>query len=242
MAKNEPEKEPLSPDKKFEMLLEQLGSVLQKTSMTPDVIEGIMVRAGLQSAAGMQKALRPENERPPLMSVFNPAGDNDHPKRPLKRKTYLNGHPEHSNETSLYAEQLTQAEIDGYNDLGDAVKAHNGLLDARNGLYKAHLRNRDSELHVEVPVANLDTRMNLPPTLILLQHELRTGESMMDLNDLLSEVTRLRSEVARLGGGTSRGTVRVSEPPTITAPGGPLVADLQKALESTPTETLAGGH
>ena len=70
----------------------------------------------------------------------------------------------------------------------------------RGDLYRAELRNRNTELHLEVPVANLDTRSNLPPTLIMLCHELKTGESMMDLNALLAEVTRLRAEVERRGG------------------------------------------
>lgn len=234
------DKKELSADDKFERLLGQLVEGMKATSLSEDKLEAILVKSGLATAAGMQKAIRPENEQPPLISAFNPDGDRDHPKRPLNRKTYLNGHPEHNSDSSLQADMLMQAEIDAYNELGAMLE---GQADkrafSRGDLYRAELRNRNTELHIEVPVANLDTRSNLPPTLIMLCHELKTGESMMDLNALLAEVTRLRAELERRGGPAARPVHPLGAKPTM-APSGPLVSDLAQTLDATPVSALAG--
>lgn len=238
------EKDKRTADDKFDILADALAKFMdtaKSTSLSDDKLEAILNKVGLSTAAGMQKAMRPENEIPHLRSAFNPNGDNIEPKRPLARKTFLNGHPEHSSESSLQADMLVQAEIDAYNELGAMVEAQaDKRLYARNDLYRAELRNRNTELHVEVPVATLDTRQNLPPTLIMLCHELKTGESMMDLNDLLAEVMALRAQVEKLGGAKARPVKAIGSKPTITASGGPLVADLQSALDQTPTSALTG--
>lgn len=235
-------------DSRLNALLEKFAEIQMKvletaakSSLQPDQLEQILSRVGMESAKGMQKAIRPENEMPPLISAYNPHGDRDYPKRKLTRKTFLNYHPEHSND-ALVAEQLTQAEIDAYNRLGEACAAQGGHLEARNGLYKAELRLRGQELHVLVPVANLDTRANLPPTLLLLCHELQTGESMLDLNNLLEENSRLRMQIAAMkepAPSVSRSATS-SQFVTITAQAGPLVKDLEEALESTPASQLEG--
>lgn len=231
----------LTADEKFNVLLETFIAASKNSGLTEDKLEAILTKSGLAAAAGMQKAIRPENEQPPLISAFNPNGDRDNPKRKLNRKTYLNGHPEHNSDSSLAADMLMEQEIDAYNELGEMLEQQaDKRAFSRGDLYQAELRNRNTELHIEVPVANLDTRSNLPPTLIMLCHELKTGESMMDLNNLLAEVTRLRAEVERLGG-HSAGTIRaVGQKATLIPPTGTSVKDLEAALDATPTGTLAG--
>lgn len=229
MAKEEKAAE-MTPFEKAVLTLIEQG---QKNQMSPETLAGILDKVGVNVAHGMHKAVRPENEIHPHISAFSyPEGDIARPKPDLKRTVYFNFHKEKK-------EDLTPAEIEAYNSINDDCEA-------RGGQFTIQIRNRgrkEEELHLTVPVAHFDHRMNLPGSLLLLLHELKTGRGVDDMNELLAEVVRLREENARLSGGASAATTRTSTSMApVLAGGGPLVADLENALDNTSHAALTASR
>lgn len=230
MGKDEPKKQEQEMTA-FERAVVRLIEEGQKNQMSPDMLAGILEKVGVQSAHVMHKAVRPENEIHPHISAFSyPEGDIARPKPAMKRDVYFNFHKEDP-------EQLTPAEIEAYNAIDDDCEA-------RGGQYTIEIRGRGrkrEELHMTVPVAHFDHRMNLPGSLLLLLHELKTGRGLEDIDGLIAEVMRLREENASLRG-TPRTVTSTSMTPGPILGGGPLATDLEKALDSTAHAALAASR
>jgi hypothetical protein len=223
------DKKPESTDAeaRLEKLLTMFLEQGQKNQFTPEALGAILEKVGLSTAMGMQKAVRPENEVHPHISAFSyPEGDIKRPKPKLKRDTYYNFHKENE-------EQLTPAEIEAYNSIDQDYEARGGQFTA---IIKQRGRARE-ELHLSVPVRHIDMRMNLPPSLLLFVHELKTGQTVTDMQDILTEITELRARLIQYEPETS--PTRKTPSTSRLAGGGPLATDLEAALEATPTEALA---
>lgn len=219
-------KEPAT-ESRLESALLKFLEMGQQNALTPEMLREIVSTVGIQSAQVMHKAVRPENEIHPHISAYSyPEGDIARPKPKLARKVFLNFHEERE-------DQLTPHEIDAYNSFTDD-------REARNGNFKATIKQRGrktEELHITVPVAGINDRMNVPMSLLLLVHELQTGKSMEDMNTLLAELATLKAEVA--GYRSARVSTAVSVTPrqsdnglSMPKPTQPGVAGLEAALES----------
>jgi hypothetical protein len=132
------------------------------------------------NSEGMRRALKPENARHPDVSAFNPEGERDHPRPQLKRKTFWIGVP-------LQRDELTKDEIDLFNRIDHP-------MEARNGTWKAELRNSGTELHITFPNATVDERMDLPSMKVLM-HELIGGSRAVDQDSLLARVAELEKKL-----------------------------------------------
>lgn len=224
MADKKPEQ--TDAESRLEKLLTMFLEQGQKNQFTPEALGAVLEKVGLSTALGMQKAVRPENDPHPHASAFSyPEGDIARPKPKLKRDTFFNYHKENE-------EQLTPSEIEAYNSIDDDCEARSGQYTA---IIKQRGRKRE-ELHLSVPVRHLDHRMNLPPSLLLLVHELKTGQQVSDMQDLLTEISELQMRLAKY----EKPTTKVSAPKGAgLVGGGPLASDLAKALEETPVAALA---
>lgn len=219
-------------ESKFERLLLTFIEQGQRNQFTPEMLGAVLEKVGLSTAEGMQRAITPENKRHLELSAFFTAADKakygDHTQKPkLIRTVFFNHHPERE-------DQLMPSEIEAYNSINEDLEARNGQYTA---IIKARGRKKE-ELHVNVPVAHLDHRMNLPPSLLLLIHELKTGQQVQDMQLLLDEIADLRQRLsnyeavptspAGAAGAARQGLVS----------GGPLVKDLQAGLDATPVGQL----
>lgn len=137
-----------------------------------------------ENAKSTRKALRPENERHPDISALNPKGERDHPRPKLKHKVFFIGIEEKFDD-------LSTTEIDLYNQF-----THNCV--ARNGTWKAEFRQKgtDRELHLSLPVASVDDRMDLPNGKSLILRELLGGEKAVDAESLAQRVADLEKQLA----------------------------------------------
>lgn len=140
-----------------------------------------------ENAKATRKALRPENERHPDISAFNPAGERDHPRPKLIHDVILSGMP-------LSEDELTVGEIELLNSF-----THTRV--ARNGQWKAEVRTSNrggkSELVISIPVATMDDRMSLPNGMSLILTELLGGEQATDPATLASRVAELEARLAK---------------------------------------------
>ena len=215
-------------DEQLKMALLKFMETGTQNQFTPEMLKAVLGEVGMSTALGMQKAVRPENDQHPGRSAFSyPEGDIQRPKPKLTRKVFFNYHEENE-------EQLTPVEITAYNSVNDDCEARSGQYSA---VIKMRGRKRE-ELHITVPVRHLDHRMNLPPSLLLLIHELKTGQQVGDMQDLLGEIADLRDRLSHYEGAAALTSTSARKSGGLVG-GGPLVADLQTALDATPTAALA---
>lgn len=137
-----------------------------------------------ENAKSTRKAMRPENERHPDISALNPEGERDHPRPKLARKVFFAG-------IELKADDLSRTEIELLNSF-----THN--CTARNGLWKAEIKQTGSggELHLHLPVATTDDRMDLPNGFTLIVRELLGGAKAVDSESLAQRVAELEKQLA----------------------------------------------
>ena len=133
------------------------------------------------NSEGVRRALKPENARHPDVSAFNPMGERDHPRPKLRRKTFWIGIP-------LLQDELTAEEIDLFNQIDHP-------MEARNGTWRAELKNGGEELHINFPNATIDDRMDLP-SMKLLMRELIGGTKAVDADSLAARVAELEKQLA----------------------------------------------
>ena len=94
-------KEPEEPGPQMITLsLEQLKELVGQRGDTDDFLK----KQAMYQAEATKKALRPENESHPGISVYNPEGERDHPTPDLKCKVFWCGYPEQK-------ENLTATEV-----------------------------------------------------------------------------------------------------------------------------------
>lgn len=138
------------------------------------------------NAKSTRKALRPENERHPDVSAFNPAGERDHPRPKLARKTFMAGQ-------LLHEDELTVTEIELFNQFTHSTEA-------RNGAWTADLRRTgkmgEEQLHVSVPCGTVDDRMDLPNGITTMLRELLGGAKAVDPESLAQRVAELEAQLA----------------------------------------------
>jgi hypothetical protein len=132
------------------------------------------------NSEGVRRALRPENQTHPDVSDFNPLGERDNKRPQLKRKTFWIGVP-------LERDELTLAEIELFNQIDHP-------MEARNGTWRADIRNGGTELHINFPNATMDERMDLPSMRSLLT-ELVGGTRAVDPDTLLARVAELEKKL-----------------------------------------------
>lgn len=183
MAKSE-QQEPAKAD----AILEQLAGALSKIAdrdvpqgLTGDQLEKILEG----NAQATRKALRPENERHPDISAFNPKGERDFPRPKLRRKTFWAGQ-------ELHEDELTVEEIELFNKVEHT-------LEARSGAWRAELRRTakdgQSDLHVMFPCVSIDDRMELPGMKAMMR-ELLGGTKAVDPESLAQRVAELEKQLA----------------------------------------------
>ncbi len=216
---------------RMERLVLKFMELGQQNALTPAALKEILQTAGSATAEGMQKAITPENKHHLNISAFFTAEDKanygDLTKKPkLKRDTFFNYHKENE-------EQLTVPEILAYNSIDEDYEQRNGQLVA---LIKQRGRKRE-ELHITLPVKDMDHRFNAPPSLLLLVHELKTGQQVGDMQDVLSEIALLRERLLKYE--KPDVTAKAVSSSKVLVGGGPLVSDLEAALDATPVAALA---
>lgn len=158
MAKRDGE---LTVDDKFELLITAL------TAKQQDGISAEMLRQILaDNAKSVQKAMKPENETHPGISVFShPEGDQKQPKPPLPYELYWNGYPVHKfPETEDWAEWQLYSQL----EFGEfTVMRKDGL---RMTVKIEGERNADgkvTKMRVSFPV-NREDKDKIPPTFVTL--------------------------------------------------------------------------
>lgn len=155
--------------------------------------------AAISQAELMQQLLvktKPENVAPPRISVFNPSGDRDHPKPPLKCEMFWVGY-------DLRPEVLTPEEVDLMNRLepGEYVV----MKADRTQIPLTVTAKRNSNLKLErldvwFPCKGQD-RHNHGSMESYLRQVL--GESIPTADELMTELTRLKQELklSQMGAG-----------------------------------------
>lgn len=169
-----------------------LIEVIRATQQPQGGISPEQLQQVLESTAqSTRKALKPENEAHPDVSVFNPKGQRDNPKDKLRYKTYWAN-------TELYDDELSPEEIALFNSVEHT-------LEARNGSWRAELRRTGSdgkfELHINFPHSNTDDRMNLPNGMNLIMMELLGGTRAVDAVSLAQQVAELQTQLKQLAAG-----------------------------------------
>lgn len=171
-----------------------LADALLKLADKLEVYDGANASAGItaeqlstiltENAKSTRKALRPENERHPDISALNPEGERDHPRPKLTRKCFFAG-------IELKADDLSRTEIELLNAF-----THN--CTAKNSQWKAEIRQKgsDGELHLMLPVASTDDRMDLPNGFTLILRELLGGTKAVDAESLAQRVADLEQQLA----------------------------------------------
>ena len=169
----------------LEALVEKLSTSVKSAGLTPEQLEIILTKVGLSTAEGMRQTLRPENAECTHISAYFTERDKakygSFDRKPaLRRKTFFIGAQEKD-------ERLTPAEIEAYNAITD-------YRTARNGLWKAEIRQngQEQELWVSVPCDTVDERMDIP-SLVLILHELNGGVSTKDIHSLIRQIEALKT-------------------------------------------------
>ncbi len=138
------------------------------------------------NAQSTRKALRPEVERHPDISDFNPLGERDHPRPRLLNKVIFGG-------MELHEDELKVGEIELFNKFTHSCVA-------RNGAWKADLtpsvKGGKGELKISLPIATTDDRMELPNGMSLILAELLGGEKAVDPASLAERVAELEKQLA----------------------------------------------
>jgi hypothetical protein len=138
------------------------------------------------TAQSTRKALRPEIERHPDISDFNPKGERDFPRPRLVNKVIFGG-------MELHEDELKVGEIELFNRFTHSCVA-------RNGSWKADLtpsvKGGKGELIISIPIATTDDRMELPNGISLILSELLGGEKAVDPASLANRVAELEKQLA----------------------------------------------
>lgn len=172
------------------MAAEQQAS--QAIPMTPEQFAETLAQS---QAKAMKQALRPENERAPGVSVFNPQGERDHPKDELTCAMFWVGFP-------LDKETLLPEELRLMNLLAAQTEAHGGksykVTRADGDLMKVEVEgdtNAEGKLRrlmVNFPCKD-SMRHNLPSMTAMLREML--GELSSVEAQQRQEIQRLRKEL-----------------------------------------------
>lgn len=172
-------------------MMAQMVSAMQASQLSKDTIGEILNPIVKEIGSTVHAARWPENSEHPHISVYSyPEGDIARPKPQLSRPTWFCGARERE-------ERLKPSEIDAFNAIKEPCTARGGAWRAEIRLPKAV--GGTEELFVWVPSSTVDERMGLPPLLLIL-HELKTGQSTEDVMDLLQQLNTLKAMVLGKGG------------------------------------------
>lgn len=141
-------------------------------------------------AAGQRKAMKPENDQHPGISVFShPEGEIARPKAAFRfHDVFFNGSRERE-------EQLTPAEVDLFNRF-DKTRT------SRNGNWRAEIR-RDGEheaLLITTAPFTRDALTSLPPMTAILR-ELLDGEAAVNPDMLNARLAELEAQIKSMANG-----------------------------------------
>ena len=182
------------PSDQMDLLLKRTGQQPSTQGFTPEMLATILQTVGRDTAISLKKAGQRENPDYPARSVYNPRGkfdDEGHvqePKLTFLRDTYFG--PVLIGRAGMTADLLTEPEIALYNRFEKDMDAHHGTWTARFSMKGDRKR-----LVVDVPMAEPDDRMGLPPLSVILL-TLLEGEESVNPATLLQQVKDLRAEMA----------------------------------------------
>lgn len=201
MAQNDPK--PTDIEARFKALEAQNAKLMAALEAKVDAagggldgaqLERILTRVTEAAAAPsnvLASKLKPENADHLHVSAFeHPEGGLAKPKPALKRELVFLGRAREAD--------LTYAEVIAVNALNDSLKRSERRI-CRDGKWKAVVSDDDLRLTISVPVKTIDDRQDLPSFLAIVQ-ELASGEKPKNQDDILSELTILRAQVAELQG------------------------------------------
>lgn len=140
----------------------------------------------VEVAAGQRKAMKPENDTHPGISVFShPEGEVAHPKAKLAREVHFNG-------SRQDGESLTPSEIELFNRF-DQTRT------SRGGQWKAHIRQdgANSALLITTAPHTRDALLSLPP-LTEICRELLDGEAAVNPEMLHARMAELEAKIKAL--------------------------------------------
>jgi hypothetical protein len=172
-----------------------LAQVLERMPKGLDAASLMQILEAHSAASQKQiestRIVRHSNADHAHISAFSyPEGDLARPKPRHRapdgraREVYFNGGREHE-------EQLTPEEIDAYNMITESKEA-------RDGRWKAEIRQNGKRLLVTVPSYTLDDRMELPP-LVLILRELALGATATDPSQMATRLAALERAMADRG-------------------------------------------
>lgn len=147
------------------------------------------LKAQMASQAELLIRTMPENKQPPLISVFNPLGDRDHPRPELKCKTYQNGY-------QLEREQLTTEEIELVNVItpGDyRVTKADGQVVPFTVSGEVDNAGQVQKKLIAFPSKGEDRHNHLPLTSYLREAQ---GMRSPTVSQLAAQVAKLKAELA----------------------------------------------
>lgn len=166
------------------------AALLKIAELTQQPREGItsaQLEAILEgNAQSTRKALRPEVERHPDISDFNPKGERDFPRPKLLNKVIFGG-------MELHEDELKVGEIELFNRFTHSCVARNGSWKAE---LKPSVKGGRGELTISIPIATTDDRMELPNGISLILTELLGGTKAVDPASLAERVAELEKQLA----------------------------------------------
>ncbi len=156
-------------------------------------------------AAAMKRVMKPENENHPGISVYNPQGERDHPKPPLKAEVWWCGFDERNDvltieENMMLNFLIERTATEGFKGIekigGEAKPCTSYVVKKTDGtdmtVYVSGMRDSQTLLRLEVLFATRgEHRHNLPSKIDMLEQMLGLSERA----SMLEEIARLRKQL-----------------------------------------------
>lgn len=176
MAPKDPTPDPMA---LIAQALQTLAETQSQTAITPESLAAMLKAQGEAVSEGMRRAAHPQNAQHPGISAFNPQGDVVSPKAPFAKDIFFCG-------IKQDVEMLTPIEVEMFHRFTQNMTA-------RNGRWTATVT--PNAVHIAVPCATIDERMNIP-SLALVLKELLDGQASVDPMALAQEVALLKAQLA----------------------------------------------
>lgn len=172
-------------DKEKSLTVEDLVEALRAAQPAPGLTAEQLADVLAENTKATQKALKPENQRHPDISAFNPLGERDHARPKLARKTFWAG-------TELHGDELDVEELELLNQIEHTLEARGGSWRAE---FRRTAKDGTAEVHVVFPCNTIDDRMELPSMKLILR-ELLGGTKAVDPESLAQRVAELEAQLS----------------------------------------------
>jgi hypothetical protein len=176
----------------FQQLLQALGQ--KQTPLDAESLQTILKETAEGTAKAMQKALKPENQDHPGLSVFShPKGDREMPKPPLPYELSWNGYPVNKfPETETWSEWMAQSNIPGRGEY--TVLRLDGSKMKVTVATETDADGKPTKVIVTHPVAREDKDKIPPKTVILAQMQDKDNPRAAFLKSMQSQLAELFGE------------------------------------------------